>query len=152
MIYEDAWVLTLPQFKVHSTIHAESLYSHVCDLLNKRGNWDDHKLSDCFRNEECREIMKTPTAACLDALIWHYNKCGQFIVKNAYFLAYKYVHGLDLSKGYFSVSFAKWKHLWKLKLPLTVKVFLWRAFLNKLPTLYNLSAKGIVNNDLCQNC
>ncbi|GKU90131.1 hypothetical protein SLEP1_g4171 [Rubroshorea leprosula] len=51
-----------------------------------------------------------------------------------------------------SVSPAEWKHLWKLKLPLKVKVFLWRAILNRLPTLDNLLAKRVVNNVLCQIC
>ncbi|GLT45022.1 hypothetical protein SLA2020_188880 [Shorea laevis] len=58
LIYEDAWIPTLPQFKVLSAPQAESIYSHVCDLLDERGNWDDHKLSNCFTNEEGREIMK----------------------------------------------------------------------------------------------
>ncbi|GLT35678.1 hypothetical protein SLA2020_101090 [Shorea laevis] len=152
LTYEDAWIPTLPQFKVSSSPSSDSLYIHVCDLLDASGNWDVSKLSTCFTNEECKEIAKIPTGPCPDNLVWHYNKFGKFTVKSAHFLAYKYINGFDIMEGNNSVSSAEWKHLWKLKLPPKVKVFLWRAMLNRLPTLDNLLAKGVVNNALCQTC
>ncbi|GLT45911.1 hypothetical protein SLA2020_197070 [Shorea laevis] len=152
LIYEDAWVPTLPHFKVLSAPQAVSLYSHVCDLLDERGNWDVHKLGNCFTNAECREILKIPTAPRSDSFIWHFDKYGQFTVKSAYLLAYQHTHASNLMATHSPISPVEWKHLWKLKLPPKIKIFLWRAILNRLPTLDNLFTKGVVNNTLCHNC
>ena len=45
-----------------------------------------------------------------------------------------------------------WKVLWGLQIPNKVKHFAWRVCKNILPTLSNLKRRGIVENDLCEEC
>ena len=45
-----------------------------------------------------------------------------------------------------------WKAVWKIRVPNAVKVFLWRACSNILPTKDNLLKRGVVNEDLCLLC
>ena len=45
-----------------------------------------------------------------------------------------------------------WKVWWGLQIPNKVKHFAWRTCKNILPTLSNLKRRGIVENDLCEEC
>ena len=45
-----------------------------------------------------------------------------------------------------------WKVLCSLQIPNKAKHFAWRACKNILPTLSNLKRRGIVENDLCEEC
>ncbi|GLT58532.1 hypothetical protein SLA2020_314180 [Shorea laevis] len=42
--------------------------------------------------------------------------------------------------------------LWKLKIPPKIRVFIWRAILNALPSLDNLVRRGIAQAALCPCC
>lgn len=45
-----------------------------------------------------------------------------------------------------------WKSIWRLKVPNKVKVFLWRACSNALPTKVNLQRRKVLDNPLCEQC
>ena len=45
-----------------------------------------------------------------------------------------------------------WSGLWKLKIPNRTKTFLWRAFLNALPTRLNLVKRKVLTEATCQLC
>ncbi|XP_042972955.1 uncharacterized protein LOC122304757 [Carya illinoinensis] len=45
-----------------------------------------------------------------------------------------------------------WKQLWSLNVPMKIKLFVWKAAHNVLPTLQNLASKKIVAIDLCSIC
>ena len=45
-----------------------------------------------------------------------------------------------------------WKVCWNLRLPNVVKMFIWRALHNLLPTRVNLRHKGVVKDNLCPLC
>jgi hypothetical protein len=45
-----------------------------------------------------------------------------------------------------------WKRVWHVKGPLVVRVFLWKACSNILPTKINLNKRGIVEDSLCPIC
>jgi hypothetical protein len=44
------------------------------------------------------------------------------------------------------------KILWSLQVPNAVKVFLWRAYHNLLPTKVNLFTRKVVDNNFCPVC
>ncbi|GKV19300.1 hypothetical protein SLEP1_g29582 [Rubroshorea leprosula] len=151
LIFEDKWVPTLPGFKVTSP-ETQSLFSYVCELLDEGGEWDITKLNASFSNQECREILKIPTGACPDSLIWHYDKVGKFSVKSAYFLAYNMAREPSIHETNRDMTIGEWKQLWRLKIPPKVRVFLWRAILNSLPSLDNLVKRGVLQEMTCPNC
>ncbi|GLT61404.1 hypothetical protein SLA2020_341140 [Shorea laevis] len=152
LIFQDKWIPTLPGFQVISPSDHNSLFSHVCELLDEYGEWDLTKLNACFSSEECREILKIPTGACSDSLIWHHDKYGRFSVKSAYSLALNLVHEIAVDNDTMILSSSEWKQLWKLKVPPKVKNFIWRAILNSLPSMDNLVKRGIVQEALCPIC
>jgi hypothetical protein len=45
-----------------------------------------------------------------------------------------------------------WCEVWSLKVPNAVKMFMWRASHNLLPTKENMQRKGIVNESSCPIC
>ncbi|GKV33767.1 hypothetical protein SLEP1_g42227 [Rubroshorea leprosula] len=74
LIYQDNWVPTLPSFKVNSPSETHYVFSYVCELLDDKGGWDIAKLNASFSNQVSREILKIPTGACVDSLVWHHDK------------------------------------------------------------------------------
>ncbi|GKV39420.1 hypothetical protein SLEP1_g47185 [Rubroshorea leprosula] len=151
LIFEDRWVPTLPGFMVTSP-ETHSLFTYVCELLDDGGEWDITKLNLSFSNQECREILKIPTGACPDSFIWHYDKVGKFSVKSAYFLAYNMTREPGIHETNRDMTIGEWKQLWRLKIPPKVRVFLWRAILNSLPSLDNLVKRGVLQEMNCPNC
>ena len=45
-----------------------------------------------------------------------------------------------------------WKSLWKLNIPKKVKIFLWRACTDSIPTMLNLCKWKIVPSSTCNHC
>ncbi|GLT36370.1 hypothetical protein SLA2020_107530 [Shorea laevis] len=90
------------------------------------------------------KILKIPTRACVDSIVWHFDKYWRFSVKNAYLLALNVVHEPHMNNDNMVLSLGEWKHLWKLKVPPKIHVFLWRAIHNSLPSLDNLVKRGIL--------
>ncbi|GLT34293.1 hypothetical protein SLA2020_088170 [Shorea laevis] len=138
--------------EVNSSSENHSVFSYVCELLDDRGEWDITKLNASFSNQVSREILKIPTGACADSLVWHYDKYGNFSVKSAYLLAYNAAHDLGMHDTNRSLNNVEWKHLWKLQVPPKVRIFLWRAILNSLPSLDNLVKRGVSQEITCPNC
>ncbi|GKU89304.1 hypothetical protein SLEP1_g3458 [Rubroshorea leprosula] len=124
LIYHDKWVPTLPGFKVTSLPTNNSVFSYVCDLFDDHGDWAAPKLNQLFSSEECWEILKIPTGSCCDSFIWHYDRYGRFSVKSAYLLAIHTSQETHPNHVNPTFSSAEWKHLWKLKVPPKIRVFL----------------------------
>ena len=53
--------------------------------------------------------------------------------------------GLSLAESW-------WKFLWRLNLPLKVKLFMWKACHNWIPTHVNLANHGVQLNTVCPLC
>jgi hypothetical protein len=51
-----------------------------------------------------------------------------------------------------SKDMSLWKEMWRLKVPSSTKVFLWRACQNILPTKDNLLKRGVVKEVNCIFC
>ncbi|GLT34775.1 hypothetical protein SLA2020_092720 [Shorea laevis] len=152
LVYQDKWIPTLPGFQVTTVPDTNSLFSYVCELLDHHGEWDITKLHDCFNDEDCREILKIPMGECADQLVWHYDKYGRFTVKSAYLLTLQVVHEPSMHSDSTILTSSEWKQLWKLKIPPKIRVFIWRAILNALPSLDNLVRRGIAQAALCPCC
>ena len=51
-----------------------------------------------------------------------------------------------------SSSISWWKFLWRLRIPPKVKLFIWKAVHNWIPTAINLISHGIKIDPLCRIC
>jgi hypothetical protein len=75
-----------------------------------------------------------------DIPIWDWTKNAQFSVKSVY---------KDLSSFGIDRSF---KHLWKAKIPLKIKIWLWLIWHNSIPTKDTMIERGWLGNSKCQIC
>jgi hypothetical protein len=75
-----------------------------------------------------------------DSPCWKWSKNGEFTVKSVY----KHLcrNGLDRS----------FKHLWKSKIPLKIKIWLWLIWHNAIATKDNLLKRNWTGNPTCQFC
>jgi hypothetical protein len=76
----------------------------------------------------------------VDVPVWDWTKNGQFTIKSVY---------KDLSKAGIDRSF---KHLWKAKIPLKIKVWLWLISHNAIATKDTMLERGWTGNPFCQFC
>jgi hypothetical protein len=75
-----------------------------------------------------------------DKPIWKWSKNGQFTVKSVY----KNIcsNGVDRS----------FRHLWKAKIPLKIKIWLWLIWHNAISTKDNMVRRGWIGSAKCQFC
>ncbi|KAH9725912.1 putative reverse transcriptase/RNA-dependent DNA polymerase [Citrus sinensis] len=125
LICRDNWIPRPETFRPLSiqNLPAEAT---VSEFINAENQWDHKKI------------------------IWHFDKKGVYAVKNGYQLAIKMKYPDKPSCSYKSVN--HWNRLWTLQLPEKIKIFMWRAGQNLLPTAENLWKKKILVEPHCQVC
>lgn len=82
-----------------------------------------------------------------DSWFWSGDRFGNYTVKIAY-LILKEAKELDGSNDNCEV----WKKMWNMKKPLKVKIFMWRALKECLPTKDNLNSRRINVSPYCLVC
>ncbi|TXG59086.1 hypothetical protein EZV62_016915 [Acer yangbiense] len=114
------------------------------------------KKKDVFAEEDVAAILSIPIGRdqVLDSIQWHFDPTGSYTVKSGYRLGCSLWSDPSSSdSGFFSsISFAWWKSLWKLHIPNKVKVFVWKACNNMLPSFENLARRRIPVLQLCPLC
>lgn len=75
------------------------------------------------------------------ARVWHWSTNAMFTVSSAYLV----LHNTGIQFTYHRV-------LWKLKVPMKVKVFIWLMLLDKILTQENLLIRGCQVNTGCKLC
>ena len=112
-------------------------------------------IRSTFLPFEADAILKIPLSRSLpdDKLIWMGNNRGEFTVKSAYHLAHSLVKSREEAECSNGDPFKPfWKILWRLKLPAKVKIFVWQACVNGLPTRDKVCSLGISSNFECPIC
>ncbi|XP_042954569.1 uncharacterized protein LOC122290978 [Carya illinoinensis] len=84
--------------------------------------------------------------------MWGYTANGTFTVRSAYYLQQSLVRQMKGECSSIVTGLIDWKHLWSLNVPMKIKLFVWKAVHNALPTLQNLAIKKVVDVDLCSIC
>ena len=131
-------------------------YPMVSSLIDNDTKWWKVELvKSMFLPFEASTILKIPLNYNLpeDSLIWIGNKRGVFTVKSAYHIASCLVDPYEV--GECSSSDSKtllWKRIWSQKVPQKLKIFAWRSCVNGLPTMFNLSHRGIHCSSFCPLC
>ncbi|XP_012852602.1 PREDICTED: uncharacterized protein LOC105972213 [Erythranthe guttata] len=92
-----------------------------------------------------------------DKLIWHFSSTGQFTAKSCYhaLLTHRtFSRGMESGGAASSSgeSTRRWKFIWKLSIPPKVRIFLWRACSDILPTNVELFRRGISPSPFCRYC
>jgi len=95
------------------------------------------------------QILQTPLLPSVrsDTATWRYEKNGIYSVRSAY---RDIIHNTDVLLQHRVPR--HWSTIWKLKLPLKIKNFLWRICRNCLSTRMRLLAKGVDCPNICVVC
>jgi hypothetical protein len=108
--------------------------------------WDVPKLHSMFNKQDTATILTIPLSKGLpeDKQIWTATPHGRFTVNSAYRLILeKELQGEgESSKG--NPMGRLWRAIWYVALPNNLKVFMWRALHNALPTLANLEHRKVI--------
>jgi hypothetical protein len=81
-----------------------------------------------------------------------YKKNGDFTVRSAYHLGMERQARQQLGCSGTKKEGEVWKTCWSLRVPNAIKMFLWCACHNLLPTKVNLLKRGICDNSFCPIC
>ncbi|KAF5451861.1 hypothetical protein F2P56_026923 [Juglans regia] len=152
-IWEDKWLPRPTLFSIQSPRNNLGPEAFVKELL-LNGRWNSKLLYDTFLQEEADIICGIPVsqANAPDKRIWAFTKDGLYSVKSGYHLE-RSRRGRE--KGCSSkskVGKEVWNKIWKLNTPEVVKMFIWKAVVNNLPTKLNLNRRRVIENPLCPVC
>lgn len=129
----------------------------VSNLLNPQGtNWDVGLLNSLFWEEDVEYILQIPIAGNhnTDDRRWFFSRSGYYSVKSAYYITrdIKKSRQAALSSSGSVTTTRNWSYIWKLRLPNTLKVFVWRLLKNGLPVTSNLVRRNISIDNVCPIC
>lgn len=106
-------------------------------MITGTREWDRDLIIDVFNVRDAQVILNIPfNNSGSDRWFWCQEKLGLYSVRSAYgFLRNSNVTNLptDISNT--------WRRTWNLKVPAKMKIFLWRAISNILPTKDQLRMK-----------
>lgn len=124
----------------------------VAVLIDNENKWKPDLIQSMFLKEDAEAILSIPLPRRKrkDQVIWHYDKKGEYSVKSGYQVALnmKFPDPPGCSRS----NDSKWSIIWKLSLPEKIKIFVWKATKNLLPTAENLCKHGIVQEAHCKRC
>ena len=152
-LWEDKWLPMPTTFKVISPPSYFRDFPMVSSLIDEDTKWWKADIVySLFLPFEANTILSIPLSYILpeDILIWTGNKHGTFTVKSAYHIALSMVIPPDEDECSSNSSNSLiWKRIWHQKVPPKLKVFAWRICVNGLPTMENLSHRGITCSSFC---
>jgi hypothetical protein len=116
--------------------------------------WNVPLIRELLCDEDAALICNIPISSTRqhDAMVWLGTSNGVFSVKSAYHMAKSKTEECNGSSSNQNLSTQLWKRVWHVKGPPVVRVFLWKACSNILPTKLNLHKRGIVEDSLCPIC
>ncbi|KAL0447804.1 UNVERIFIED_CONTAM: hypothetical protein Slati_1908300 [Sesamum latifolium] len=126
----------------------------IAELLEDEGNsWNVELVSFIFIKEDVDCILSIPLPADRgrDVLRWHQEKNGRFSVQSAYPIALRQAVSGDQGCSLRSPG-GRWRFIWKARVPPKVQIFAWRLCRDALPTIYNLSRRGVKTLGCCPWC
>ncbi|KAK2659019.1 hypothetical protein Ddye_005552 [Dipteronia dyeriana] len=85
-----------------------------------------------------------------DSIMWHYDMMGTYSVRSGYHLGSVLASNPGTS-GLNSLE-SWWKYFWRLKIPSKVKIFLWKACNNWIPSNKNLASRRVSIVNSCPVC
>jgi hypothetical protein len=136
-VWQDKWLPTPTSFSIQSPRRLLSEDARVVELIDQDTKWwNANLIREIFHAEEAQVIQQIPLSPQLpkEVLIWRCIKNGIFSVRSAYHMD-KDLQNMRRGEGSKQGDGdLVWKTLWKLNVPNVVKMFIWRACNDLLPT------------------
>lgn len=150
-IYNNNWIPRPETFRPIST-PTLPYDAVISELIDDNQSWNLTKVYQHFIKEDADLIISIPLPRRpkLDQVFWHYDKQGNYSIKSGYQIAQK-IKSHD-SPSYSVDDLGCWKAIWTSNLPEKIKIFMWRAVQNLLPSAENLWSKKVIPDPTCQLC
>ncbi|KAA3487748.1 reverse transcriptase [Gossypium australe] len=150
-VTNDAWI---PNCSIVNLATDDPLVhiDKVSDLIISHDRkWDRGLIENTFPAEIAEQIIRIPLALepHEDLRVWRGELSGDFSVRSTYKLLQQFeptAYALQTSYKEF------YKKLWRIDLPLKVKLLIWKISWNYLPTKVNLACRRVTSNTLCPRC
>ncbi|PWA67800.1 hypothetical protein CTI12_AA314510 [Artemisia annua] len=148
-IWEDYW---LEGFRTLDYRPQNCEYNVINDLLDGAGAWNHSLLLQLFPQQIATKIASTHINTLEhDSLYWEASSNGVFTCKSAYWIATETIKCFQESS--LTHERKALKYVWLANIPGKVKIFAWRVCMNLLPTISNLTTKGLAPGSLnCVHC
>ncbi|XP_057250731.1 uncharacterized protein LOC130591430 [Beta vulgaris subsp. vulgaris] len=143
--WDDNWVFQYPIRMVVSPLPGPENF-RVSDLMDEFGGWDRIKIGLLVPSHIVSRICSyyLPSSSQKDSLVWGLTADGEYSVKT----------GSLLAQGVFNPNFEKveFAWLWKLQVPPKIKMFLWKACHDGLPSKDRLEKCKVFIPQQCVLC
>ena len=123
-------------------------------MVARGEGWNDQLVEALLLPFEAQRIKIIPVLVTdqEDNVTWSRCRSSAYSVKTGYQLLCESEMKAAPSSSNTDEVKRFWKSIWLLKVPNKVKVFLWRACSNALPTKVNLQRQKVLDNPLCEQC
>ncbi|KAL5552848.1 hypothetical protein UlMin_040249 [Ulmus minor] len=150
-IYHDRWLPRDGSFRI-SSLRVLGELSKVSLLKTATGQWNSSLITASFHPDEAAAILNlpTPNRPTIDSLTWHYNKRGHYTVRSGYWVAKGGMETISSSSS--SNHIPWWKQFWRLHIPAKIRIFIWKAYNDWIPTAVNLANHGVPTHKRCLIC
>ncbi|KAL0361374.1 UNVERIFIED_CONTAM: hypothetical protein Sradi_3821900 [Sesamum radiatum] len=132
-----------------------NLQASVNELITSAGSWKVEVVRGMFRDEDVNAILAIPLdMGRTDLLWWHFEQHSRHLVRSGYRILKQGLVAGDVStnQGSASGGLVNWNFIWKVVVPPKVRLFIWRACRNLLPTSFNLQCRGGLVEGACPWC
>ncbi|KAK4434576.1 hypothetical protein Salat_0620400 [Sesamum alatum] len=149
-IWQDGWLPREFSFKVLSYPNLLSEEAKVRELIAPSGQeWNEDLIRRIFSQEEVALILSIPLGRSICyQLMWHRSKRGIFSVHSSYNL-HRCLKIRTVASTSLTGAGENWNFLWKHDLPPKLKLFIWKACNNALPTVINLTKRRCLEEGRC---
>ena len=118
----------------------------VANLINSNSKqWNGALVHSTFTPSTREDILKIKLGnlSSGDKLVWNENKAKVFSVRTAYQMALRLHHPSIGKHSSANLDHSMWKRIWAMNVPPKVRIFVWKAYSNILPTKANLFWKKV---------
>lgn len=114
--------------------------------------WNEQLVRQLFTVVEAEAILNIPLnrRGCEDVRFWVGSKNGKYTVKSGYHLEVNSAAPHPSQSAHPDCSW--WKILWKLRIPPKVRIFMWRASWDFIPSSFNLMHHHVPVSGICERC
>jgi hypothetical protein len=155
-VWNDAWLPCPSTFKVITPVRVLNVDATVDSLIDVNlMRWNVNLLKEIFLPRDVEVIKQIPLSLRKprDKLIWTGTPNGKFSVKSAYHLLLGETNSsLGSSSSGGSLDRHLWSNIWSSQVQPKIRIFMWRACLDILPTRTKLFDKGFLHSFSCQWC
>ena len=154
-IWQDSWLSVPPSFKVITTAPILPGIASVESLIDAESmTWKKSLIEQIFLLQDSELILKIPLSLRRppDKLIWSGSK-GQYTVKSGYqlLLSQQRSHEAPASSS-LNGGCNFWNTIWAVRVAPKVRLFIWRACRDILPTQTKLFDRNISHSFTCLWC